>query len=188
MILSPFSFYVGIFPPYIDRSAVIIAAPRHVYIDVPIYVHDEYRPYPDSGDNYYLSRHSDDRWKDNLELKDAVYDLEDAFRNEDIALLTHLTDSTTNIAIFTKGHYEYSLNPDDYLDMTRDFLRNAHTTEFSAYRVHAKARNVYQVFVRHTYQDQDGQNRTVYLCVVLERINDRWTITQIDTSPARLTS
>ena len=184
-VISPFSFYVGIFPPFIDRSAVIIAAPRHVFIDVPIYVHGEYRAYGDGRDDYYLNHREDDRWRDDPDLKRAVYDMEDAFRNDDIALLAPLTDPAANISIFAKGRFEYSLNPNDYLDMTRDFLRSAHTTGFTAYRVHPRDRGVYQVFARHTYQDQNGQSRTVYLCVVMERINDRWTITQIDTSPAR---
>ena len=187
VVVSPFSLYVGLFPPFIERSAVVIAAPRRVFIDVPIYVHGEYRPYGEGRDDYYLNRRDDDnRWKDDPDMRRSVYDLEDAFRNEDIALLAPLTDPSANIAIFTRGKFQYSLAPNDYLDMTRDFLRSAHTTDFSAYRVHPRERGVYQVFARHTYQDQNGQPRTVYLTIVMERINDRWTITQIDTSPARL--
>jgi hypothetical protein len=189
VVASPFSFYVGIFPPFIDRSAVVIAAPRHVFIDIPIYVHGDYRPYDEGRGDYYLSRRNDDnRWKDDPDLSRAVYDLEDSYRNEDIALLAPLTDPATNIAIFAKGRYEYALNPNDYLDMTRDFLRSAHTTGFTVNRVHRKASGVYQVFARHTFDDQNGQSRSVYLCVIMERINDRWTITQIDTSPAHVTS
>jgi hypothetical protein len=190
VVVSPFSFYVGVFPPYIERSAVIVAAPPRVFIDVPIYVHDDYQPAGGSGGGgYYLNRRDDDnRWKDDPELSDAVYNLEDTFRNDDIALLAPLTDPNANIAIFTKGRYQYSLPANDYLDMTRDFLRSAHTTTFAAYRVHRKAPGVYQVFARHTYQDQDGTSHTVYLCIVLQRLNDRWTITQIDSSPAHLSS
>ena len=186
VVFSPFNFYVGIFPPYIDRSAVIIASPRRVFIDVPIYVHGDYRPYEGGRDDYYLNRGEDDRWRNDPDVKRAVYDMEDAFRNEDIALLAPLTDPSANISIFARGRYEYSLNPSDYLDMTRDFLRSAHTTGFTAYRVHPRAAGVYQVFARHTYQDQNGQSRTVYLCIVMERINERWTITQVDTSPSRV--
>lgn len=185
VVISPFSFYVGIFPPYIERSAVIIAAPRRVFIDVPIYARGEYRTYGEGRDDYYLNHREDDRWRDNADLKRAVYDMEDAFRNDDIALLAPLTDPSANISVFARGRYEYSLNPNDYLDMTRDFLRNARTTGFTAYRVHPRANGVYQVFAKHSYQDQSGVSRAVYLCIVLERVNDRWTITQVDTSPAR---
>jgi hypothetical protein len=186
-ILSPFSFYVGVFPPYIDRSAVIVSIPGRVFIDVPIYTHGDYQIYGGGRDSYYLNRGGDDnRWKDDKDLSSSVYDLEDTFRNEDIGLLAPLTDPGVNIAVFSKGHYQYSLNPNDYLDMTRDFLRSVHTTEFTAYRVHRKSSSVYQVFAKHTYTDQDGASRTVYQCIVLERLRNRWTITQIDSSPAHL--
>ena len=187
-VVSPFGLYIGVFPPYIDRSAVVIATPRSVFIDVPIYVHGDYQiAAVGGGDAYYLNRRPDDtRWKDDKDLSNSVYDLEDTFRNEDIGLLAPLTDPSVNIAIFSKGHYQYSLNPNDYLDMTRDFLRSVHTTDFNAYRVHRKNSSVYQVFAKHTYTDQDGASRTVYQCIVLERVRGRWTITQIDSSPAHL--
>ncbi|HLJ57413.1 MAG TPA: hypothetical protein VKT77_20410 [Chthonomonadaceae bacterium] len=176
VVISPFGLYVGVFPPYIERSAVIFARPNHVWIDVAI---------PIGGGGYYLQRRGDDtRWRDDVDLKHSVYDLEDAFRNEDIALLAPLTDPGTKIAIFTKGHYEYSLEPNDYLDMTRDFIRSVKTVDFNAYRVHYKANGVYQVFAKHVYRDQDGVNKTVNLCIVLERIGGRWTLTQIDSTPA----
>lgn len=185
VVASPFSFYAGIFPPFIDRSAVIIAAPSRVFIDVPHYVHGDYHPYG-AMDDYYINRRSDDRWKDDPDLRRAVYDLEDSFRNEDIALLAPLTDPSVNISVFAKGRYQYSLAPNDYLNMTRDFPRSAHTTNFNAYRVRAKAPGIYQLLARHDYQDQSGQTRTVYLDMIVQRINDRWTLTQVDTSPARV--
>jgi len=176
VVISPFSFYAGVFPPYIERSHVIFSRPSRVFIDVVI----------DGGrrDDYYLSRRGDDtRWRNDTDLKHSVYDLEDAFKNEDIELLAPLTDPGTKIAIFARGHYEYSLDANDYLDMTRDFMRSVHTTDFDAYRVHYKTNGVYQIFARHSFKDQDGQSKVVNLCIVVERIGDRWTITQIDSSP-----
>jgi len=178
VVVSPFSLYVGVFPPYIDRAHVIFSRPRSVYIDVLI----------GGGrrDDYYLNRRDDDRWRSDSDLKHAVYDIEDSFRNEDITLLARVTDPNTKIAIFTEGKYDYSLEPNDYLDMTRDFTRSVRTTSFEAYRVHYRASGVYQVFAKHVYRDQDGRSKTVYLCMVLERIGGQWTLTQIETSPERL--
>jgi len=185
VVVSPFSFYVGIFPPYIDRSSVFISAPSRVYIDVPIYRHGDFVIESEIRDRYDLNRRSDDdRWRDDRDLSQTVYDLEDTFRNEDIGLLAPLTDPGVRVAIFSRGRYQYSLSPNDYLDMTRDFLRNVHTNEFTAYRVHRKSGGVYQVFAKHTYEDRDGRIDTVYQTIVLERIQGRWTITQVDTSPA----
>jgi len=179
VVISPFSLYVGVFPPYIERAHVIYSRPSRVFIDVVI----------GGGrrDDYYLGRRGDDdRWRSDSDLKHAVYDIEDAFRNEDITLLARTTSPDTKIAIFTNGRYDYSLEPNDYLDMTRDFTRSVHTTTFEAYRVHYRAPGVYQVFARHAYRDQDGHSNTVYLCMVLEHIGGRWTLTQIDSSPDRL--
>jgi hypothetical protein len=187
VVISPFHFYFGVFPPYIERRHVFVSPPPRVFIEIPIYVGNEYRGYGDYRGDYYLDRRRDDeRWKDDRELRRAVYDLEDAFQDDDITLLSELTDPSVKIAIFARGRYEYSLETNDYLDMTRDFMRTAHTSDFVVSRVRPKTRGVYQVFARHSYRSQDGQTRTVYLCVVLERISGRWTITQVDSSPDRI--
>jgi hypothetical protein len=184
-VLSPFSLYIGVFPPYVERSAVIVRSPSRVYIDPPITVRGEYRPGWDGRDAY--DRGDDDSlWKDDRSLSNAVYDLEDTFRNEDIALLAPLTDPRTDVAIFTRGRYQYSINANDYLDMTRDFLRSVRTNDFVTSRVRRRADGVYQVFTRHTYQDQDGRSRAVDLCFVLERRRGQWTVTQVDSYPGRV--
>lgn len=188
VVFSPFYWYGGVCPPYIDRAYVFFGRPSVVYIDVPIYVDHVWHGYRGAGDDddYYLVRSADTRWRDDRELKRAVYDIEDAFTNSDIELLAPLTDAKTKIAIFSKGKYEYSLEPNDYLDMTRDFMRSTDTVSFAAYRVHFRTSGVYQVFAKHSYKDKDGKTRTVYLCMVLQKIDGRWTLTQIDTSPERI--
>jgi hypothetical protein len=186
VVFSPFHFYYGVCPPYIHRTRVLYVPPRRVYIEVPIYINNEYRGYRDTEDDYYLYRRNDTRWTNDPELKQAVYDLADAFREEDITLLTELTDPDTKIAIFSSGRYEYSLEPGDYLDMSRDFMYAAETANFDVERVLTKTSGVYQVFAKHTYRNREGDNRTVYLCFVIENISGRWAITQVDTSPDRI--
>src|SRR5262249_25064686 len=117
VVLSPFHFYYGTFPPYISRSHVFVAPPTLVYIDVPIYVGGAYHGYDDRRDDYYLSRRrDDDRWRNEPGLRRAVYDLEDGFRDEDITLLSQITDPGAKIAVFARGHFEYSVDANDYLD------------------------------------------------------------------------
>lgn len=176
VVISPFSFYFGAFPPYIERSHVFFTRPSRVFIEVVVG--------GGRSDDYYLSRRPEDtRWRNDPELRRAVYDLEDAFKNEDISLLAPLTDPQTRIAIFARGHYEYTLDPNDYLDMTRDFMRSVRTIDFEAFRVHYRAPGVYQVFAKHVFRDPDGQSKVVNLCMVIERIEGRWTLTQIDSTP-----
>lgn len=164
----------------------MVSSPRVIYVDTPIYVNDTY-VVSGGSDTYYLNAPSaDNQWRNDPELKRTVLDLEDAFLHNDIALLEGYTEPNTKVAIFSKGHYEYSLEANDYLNMTRDFMQNANTTTFDVYRVRNKTSGVYQAFVRHSYLDQDSQSHTVYLCIVLERIGGRWTLTQVDTSPDRI--
>ena len=74
-----------------------------------------------------------------------------------ITLLTPLTDPGTKLAIFARGHYEYSIEPNDYLDMTRDFMRSSHTTGFEVYKVRYRASGAYQLFAKHSYRGDDGR-------------------------------
>src|SRR5205085_9273092 len=121
-----------------------------IFIEIPIYVGGEYHGYSEPRDGYYLNRRDDDRWRDDRELRRAVYDFEDAFRESDITLLTPLTDPGTKLAIFARGHYEYSIEPNDYLDMTRDFMRSSHTTGFEVYKVRYRSSGPYQLFAKHS--------------------------------------
>jgi len=186
VFFSPFHFYYGLCPPYIYRRHVWLLPPPVVYIEVPVYVGSTWHGYRD-GDDYYLDDgYLDTRWKNDEDLRRSVYDMEDAWRADDINALSALTDPNVKVGIFAKGHYEYSLDASDYLDMTRDFMATVRTTGFDVYRVHYKRDGVYQLFARHTYESREGQTRVVYLCMVVERISGRWTLTQVDTSPDRI--
>ncbi len=188
VVASPFHFYYGTCPPFLERGCIIFGPPSAIYVEVPVYVGHTWHGYPsdDDDDDYYLHRRADTRWKDDSELRHAVYDLEDAFRDSNIDLLVGLTDPDTKIALFAKGKYEYSMKAGDYLDVTRDFMRSSDTVAFDVYRVHYRSRDVYQLFAKHTYKSKDDKKRYVYLCIALERIDGRWTMTQVDTSPDRI--
>jgi hypothetical protein len=186
VIVSPYHFYYGICPPYIRRDYVYYRPPRVVYIEVPVYVGNAYYGYDDSS--YYLDSGSwwrDDRSTDPA-VRRAIEDLEDAFRYSDINRLVNLTDPDTDIAIFTRGQYQYSLRPNDYLDMTRDFMVGADTLRFDVFRVRRRSSDVYNLTAKHTYRGRDGATRVVYLSFVLERVYRDWVITQVDTAPDRL--
>lgn len=185
---SPFSYYYGVCPPYIYRRHCHYRPPSLVYIEVPVYVNNVSRGYDSDLDDYYLSRNNyyyDDRNLDRA-LARAIDDLREAFRNCDINLLAELTDPKVHIAVYRRGTYEYSLSPNDYLDMTRDMMRTTETIDFDLYRVRRRARDVYVVSGKHVYRNRDGDRRTVYVSFVLERLRGRWTLTQVGTAPDRI--
>jgi len=186
VIASPYHFYYGVCPPYIHRRYVYHRPPRIVYIEVPVYVGGRYYGYGDG--RYYLD--SGAWWRDERSiepaLRRAVEDLEDAFRYNDINRLVYLTDAGADIAVFSRGKYEYSLSANDYLDMTRDFMVGADTTKFDVFRVRRRSSDVCNLSAKHVYRGRDGRLRVVFLSFVLERIHGDWVITQVDTAPDEL--
>jgi hypothetical protein len=189
---SPFSFYYGVCAPYIYRRHTYHVVPSYIWIDVPIYVNNEYRGWDDDRrykDDYYLNRSRDAFDPDSVAdrgLRDAIDDIRDAFHYGSIEHLINLVDPGIKMAIFLKGKYEYSLNSNDYLDMTRDAMRNMDTVQFDITRLRKRAASVYVASGKHVYRNREGQTRTVYVSFVLEKLRDRWTITQVGTSPDRI--
>ena len=185
---SPYSFYYGFCPPYIYRRHTYYGPPSVVYIEVPIYVNNEYRGYDRDYDDYYLNRNRNYDAYDvhDRNLDRAVADIEEAFRYNDIERLVFLTDPSVRISIFLRGKYEYSMDSRDYLDLTRDAMRTIDTIDFDLYRVRRRSADVYVASGRHVYRSRDGQKRTVYVSFVLERIDGRWVITQAGTAPDRV--
>lgn len=184
---SPYSFYFGVFPSYIYRRHCYYRPPARVYVEFPIYINGYARGYDDDKDDYYLSRRSyDDYYRREAGLEPAIDDLRAAFRYGNIELLVNLTDPNVRIAIFRRGKYEYSLNTNDYLDMTRDAMRAIDTIQFDLYRIRQRAEGVYVVSGKHVYRNPEGERRTVYVSFVLERLSGRWVITQVGTAPDRI--
>jgi hypothetical protein len=88
--------------------------------------------------------------------------------------------------VFRRGKYDYSMDANDYLDVTRDAMRVIQTVDFKIEHVRRKADGVWSLAGRHVYRDKNGSRRTVFVSFVLERIHGRWTITQVGTAPERL--
>jgi hypothetical protein len=178
---SPYSYYYGVCPPYIYRNYGYYYPPTYVYVDVPVYSGNDWRGYRDDRDDRDYRDDVRDFREDGLDT--ATDDLREAFRSNDINPLVNLTDPNVKIAVFLKGKYEYSLNANDYLDMTRDMLQTTDTVQFDLTRFHKRAAGVYVISGKHVYTDKEGNKRTVYVSFVVERLNGRWTLTQVGTAP-----
>jgi hypothetical protein len=189
---SPYSYYYGVCAPYIYRRHTYYAYPPTVWIDVPIYVNNEYRGWDGdryNRDDYYLNRSSSEYDPSNVQdqgLRDAMDDIRDAFHFGSIEHLVNLVDPQVKVSVFLKGKYEYSLSSNDYLDMTRDAMQNMDTIQFDITRLRKRALGVYVASGKHVYRNKEGEKRTVYVSFVLEKLRDRWTITQVGTSPDRI--
>ena len=182
---SPFGFYFGVCAPFILRAHTHHVPPVVVYVDIPVYSGDTCRGYEPirrednfSNLDYLMQREPG--------LASAVDDLREAFARGNIDSLVTLTDPNTKIAVFLKGKYEYSLDSNDYLDMTRDAFQTTQTISFDMTRIHERAAGVYVVSGEHTYVDPSGRARKVYVSFVIEEIRGVWTLTQVGTAPDRI--
>lgn len=214
-ILSPYAYHVDLFPSFISVNVGTYAPPSYVYVPVPVYQNGIYSGWrQDDIDDYYLNREAArlrdkenqlrdkeeelnareremrDRegraWRQNRDLTIAVDDISRAWMDKDIQMLAKHTRRDVAIAVYLRGKYQYSLDAADYLDMTRDAFRAARTLKFKLDKVERKEADIYLVTGRHTYRDKEGEERSVLVSYVLEKMNEDYIITQVGTAPERL--
>ena len=182
--ISPFGFYFGIVPAFISRDYGYDRRPDYSYVETITYNGNNFRGYTGTQDTNYFN----DRGLGQREpgLLNAIDELHEAFRRGNIDALVALTDPSTEIAIYLKGQYEYSMEANDYLDLTRDALSSMKTLQFDLTLLHKRADGVFVVSGKHVYWGKNGQTRTVYVSYVLESLRDQWTLTQVGTAPDRV--
>ena len=179
---SPYYYYDGVCPPYIDASFCWYHQPAFVYIETPIYVGGVCEGYPTNG--YYMQNDQGAALANQVPgLQNAIDNIRKAFMESDIQPLVDLTDPNVKIAVFQRGKYEYSLGANDYLDLTRDALTHMDTISFTLDRVKKNGVGVYTVSGKQIYVDSNNQQYKVYVSYVLQRIDGHWIITQVGSSP-----
>ena len=182
--ISPFGFYFGIVPAYIARAYGYDRRPNFAYVETTTYNGNNFRGYTTTQDtNYFNDRSLTQREPG---LLNAIDELHEAFRSGNIDALVALTDPSTEIAIYLRGKYEYSMEANDYLDLTRDALSSLKTLQFDLTLLHKRAEGVFVVSGKHVYWGQNRETRTVYVSYVLESLRDQWTLTQVGTAPDRV--
>jgi hypothetical protein len=184
--ISPFGFYYGVCVPWLDPSACNVFPPAVAFIDAPIYDGTIYSGWsPGAGDNWF--EHSD------LEqafpgLSNAIDELNETYSSGNIDAFVTIIDPNVSIAIYEHGQYQYSMASNDYVDLTRDAIRNISTINFTLDQLHQKAPTVFCVSGQHQYRDANGNTQTNFVSFVLEDIGGEWTLTQVDTSPSVIQS
>jgi hypothetical protein len=116
----------------------------------------------------------------------ASKSLRRAWLQRDIQSLAEFVDKKTRIAVYLRGKYQYSLKPEDYLDLTRDAFQSTQTERFELDSPIRKEKGVYSVTGKHTYRTRKGELYTVYVSYAFEQKDDKFVLTQVGTSPERL--
>lgn len=186
IVISPFAFYFGVCDPFIAREHCYVRYPSYTYVEVPVYEGPRFVEYrPIATPNYYNDPGFPRREPG---LMVAIDQLQEGVRDCDIDTMVGLTAPGVRIAIYNRGHYDYSMDPDDYLDLTRDAFVSTRTVDFEINTIHRRANGYYVVSGRHVYEDKHGNRRSVYLSYVMEDVNHHWVIAQVGTSPDRIQS
>ena len=179
--ISPFGFYYGSGVPWLDSGYVNVYPPAVSFVDAPIYDGENYTGWgPWDGDNWFSHSDLEDQEPG---LSNAVDELNETFESGNIDALVSLIDPNVGIAIYERGQYQYSMNANDFVDLTRDAVRNINTVSFTLDQLHQKAPSAFCVSGQHQYTDSNGNTQTNYVSFVLQDIGGQWTLTQVDNSP-----
>ena len=181
---SLYCYYYGFFPPYIYSHRVYYihrVFPAVVYVEIPIIVfRDNYVDY----DSYYSNG-----WR-YRSVAEAVGDIEHAWERGDTDLLMDHVRRGDKIDISLKGEYAYSVDSEDYRDMTLDATKNIDTVSFEFYDVKWHDSREAVAYGKHVYYDdydsENGDRKTVYVKYRLEKSGAEWYITEVGTSPYEL--
>lgn len=192
---SVYGYYYGLFPPYIHSRRVVVyyyPVVTYTYVEIPLTVIYRDNEYHDHG-NYYLANYG------YQSVGSALQDIERAWNRNDPELLFNHVRHGSKIDVFLSGDYAYTIDSQDYHDMTVDALAHIRTTRFEFYRVRQRADGEVVAYGKHTYYDYDAYGEsddalarsnhsttTTYISYTLERWDGEWYITEVGSSPNKL--
>lgn len=132
-----------------------------------------------TGRDYYLSR-------DTSDLDRALADIRDAWTGGRYDLIDRHIDSSERIAVLLDGRYDYSIDADDYTDMTSDALDEVSTLSFTWESIRERTDGDYTAFGKHLFRDSRGDLQTVYVSYTLRRIGQDYMIEEVGSSNSPL--
>jgi len=149
-----------------------------VYVTPYIVVEYRDRAYDYSG--YYLSR------RIGSDIDRALADIRDGWLERRLDLIRDHVDTSRRIAVLLDGKYDYSMDSQDYIEMTSDAIDDVQTISFTWESVRERTDGSYTAFGRHYFRDDDGISRTVYVSYTLYPIGSRYYITEVGSSNSTL--
>jgi hypothetical protein len=176
-------FHYGLFPYIYSNRVVILFRPARHYVYVPIYWDDDYylnRSYYYPYDGYYFSSSI------RRSLRSALDNIEEAWKESDPDLLLEYAARGKKIDVFSKGSYEYSIDKEDFRDMTLDAMETIDTIDFEFYNVKLRAPDEAVAYGKHTYYRDNDDYTTIYVRYALERTLGNWYIAEVGSSTKRL--
>lgn len=176
----------GPYDPAICRRSIYYSFGVLPYVHVTrlhvgTYVSIGYRSGPvvfDSG--YYLTRDRTTR----LDL--ALQDIRLAWLYGRMDLIRAHVRHTDRIAVLLDGRYDYSIQGDDYIQMTADAFDQIRTTSFNWDTVRERTDGRFTAFARHEYRDNSNITKIVYTSYTFDVYGGEYYIIEVGSSASPL--
>jgi hypothetical protein len=183
-----FGFYC-----YTPFYAACVASPWYYYPAVPAYVPQtrvivlsNYDYNWDYGTSYSYQPTVAYASYGDPEFNQAVSVFSGVYLNVGIGGFDAVFDPVAPIAVWSEGHYCYSLAPTDFRSMCFDTCRSTHTYGYDILGVHKAWRGAdrsYVVYARHTFENPHGGREVVYQQYRMHRGGSgRYVVTDFNTS------
>lgn len=162
-------FHYG-YAPYVQVARLYIAPYVVVeYVSGPVVVQR----------HYYLDRRAD-------ALDYAMADIRGTWTEGRVDLIQRHLQPDWKIAVLLDGKYDYSVESNDYAEMTADALADIRTVSFTWEHTRQRADGDYTAFGRHVYVDPYGVTKTAYVTYTLRNIGGDYFITEVGSSQSSL--
>lgn len=135
----------------------------------------------DDANDYYLYRRPRSTVRDPA-LRGAIDDIEAAFRSQDVSRLEKHVDSAGKVILVSDGTTRRELGASDYLEMTRDALKDLKTKTFTLDRVVPASNGSWLVWGKHVL-GEDGNEKSYAVSFVLKKSGESWQIAEVGADP-----
>ncbi len=160
-------FHYG-YLPYVDRMRI------HVVHYDPIDFNTKY--INSDSDEYYLGG------RVNNELDYTLSDIRKSWLDGRSDLIGIHVRKDQMIAVLLDGDYDYSLESDDYTQMTFDAIDQTRTSRFTWESIRQRANGDYTAFAKHTYLDSSNDEQVVYVSYTLRKVGRNYHIVEVGSS------
>ena len=181
---SPYGSFYGLSVPYITSSAGQWYPPTVNFVDMPTYSGNTFTGFAYAHQGNLIN--DSNTYAKEPGLDAALNELVETYQGRNIDGLATLLDPNVSIAIYTSGHYRYSMAANNLVDLTRDALQTDRGRSFTLQSLHQRGPGVFSTSGENDYTDAKGSIHSVYMSFVLQDIGGEWTLTQMGTAPGVL--
>lgn len=162
------------YSPYYYYGLPYVYAPSVYTTPQPAYSYSNVSPYYYGGPAYTGG------------LSAALDDIKNGWMNKNSDLILSHIATDRSIPFYLNGNYSYTVEANDYANMTRDAITRVRTVDFSWYKLEQRSDGAYVAFARHQFYDINGNLKTAYVSYTLQQVDNTWIVVATGSSASRL--